>query len=155
MSATSDDKEEPIELQTTYVLEEGRMVVPGVQTLFGFQLIVVFNAGFALYLSRAERITHLAALVLVAIAMTLLMAPAAYHRQVLPRTLTARFVDISTKLLAVSFAPLAAGIVLDTYLIARVILDSSAQAVLVATFLGWVLAVAWFVWPQLAKARRE
>lgn len=45
------------------VLEESRMVLPGVQTLFGFQLIAVFNAGF-LTLSTLDKDVHLLALLL-------------------------------------------------------------------------------------------
>ena len=48
----------------THVLEECRTVVPGMQALFGFQLIAVFSATFK-ELSSAERTLHLAAIVLV------------------------------------------------------------------------------------------
>ena len=32
---------------TSHLLEECRMVLPGIQALFGFQLIAVFNSRFA------------------------------------------------------------------------------------------------------------
>lgn len=37
------------------ILEEARMILPGVQTLFGFQLIVVFNQRFEDLLSSREQ----------------------------------------------------------------------------------------------------
>ena len=39
----------------THLLEECRMVLPGIQALFGFQLIAVFNAAFweKLHMSNA------------------------------------------------------------------------------------------------------
>jgi hypothetical protein len=36
-------------------LDEARMVQPGIQALFGFQLIAVFNDGFQRHLSEAEQ----------------------------------------------------------------------------------------------------
>ena len=39
----------------THLLEECRMVLPGVQALFGFQLIVVFNRSFFLKLTFVEQ----------------------------------------------------------------------------------------------------
>ena len=41
-----------------YLLDECRMVLPGIQTLFGFQLIVVFNSGFDQKLSVTESVWH-------------------------------------------------------------------------------------------------
>jgi hypothetical protein len=39
----------------TYLLDECRMVLPGIQALFGFQLIAVFNQRFEQDLSAFER----------------------------------------------------------------------------------------------------
>src|SRR5678815_3624575 len=90
----------------THLLEECRTVVPGMQALFGFQLIAVFNSGFRDLLSPGERMLHLAALVLVAIAIALVMAPAALHRQTEPMAVSRRFITISSRLLMASMAPL-------------------------------------------------
>src|SRR5205823_10297737 len=59
--------------------EEARMVLPGIQALFGFQLIAAFNTRFT-ELELADRAVHLSALILVALAIALIMTPAAYHR---------------------------------------------------------------------------
>jgi len=41
---SSGEKEElPLRLAAEYLIEECRMVLPGIQALFGFQLIAVFN----------------------------------------------------------------------------------------------------------------
>ena len=70
-----------------YLLEEARMVLPGLQALFGFQLIAVFSTRFADDLTPAEQRLHLLAILLVVVAIALIMTPAAYHRQAvsLPR----------------------------------------------------------------------
>src|SRR6185503_20903448 len=139
----------------THVLEECRTVVPGMQALFGFQLIAVFSTGFKVELSNAERMTHLAALLLVAIAIALVMAPAALHRQSEPMSVSRRFIATSSHLLMASMVPLALGICLDVYLIARVILGSSHGAGVVAVLLLAVFFVFWRVIPQAARRRRS
>jgi predicted permease len=137
----------------THVLEECRTVVPGMQALFGFQLIVVFTEAFRQELSSAERILHLAAIMLVAIAIVLVMAPAALHRQTEPESVSRRFITISSRLLMASMAPLAAGICLDVYVVARVIVGSRGIAgVLAASLLG-VFIVFWLLLPRAVRRR--
>ena len=57
MTRGTDRAEQPLSLteSATHLLNEGRMVLPGIQALFGFQLIAVFNQGFAQKLSAAEQ----------------------------------------------------------------------------------------------------
>jgi len=80
------------------ILEECRMVLPGIQALFGFQLIAVFSDGFA-RLTLAEQRIHLLAIVLVVIAAAFVMTPAAYHRQTGAREVPSEFITLSTRLL--------------------------------------------------------
>ena len=87
-AAAEAEQSLPDALQQT--LDEARMVLPGLQALFGFQLIAVFSDGFERRLDATEQSLHLAAIVLVTIAIAIVMTPAAYHRQVEPRSATAR-----------------------------------------------------------------
>jgi Family of unknown function (DUF6328) len=61
------------------MLTEARVVLPGAQALFGFQLAIVLTQSFE-ELPTASMIMHATSLFLVAFAVVLLMAPAAYHR---------------------------------------------------------------------------
>jgi hypothetical protein len=54
------------------VVEEARMLLPGLQALFGFQTIAVFNQRFD-ELALLERNSHLVALTLVIISVALLL----------------------------------------------------------------------------------
>jgi len=155
LRANSSSEREDLSLNdaTTHVLEECRTVVPGMQALFGFQLIAVFSAAFKEDLLQAERTLHLAALLLVAIAIALVMAPAALHRQSEPMSVSRGFIATSSRLLMASMVPLAVGICLDVYLIARVILGTSGPAVIVAVLLLGVFFVFWRVIPQRARRR--
>jgi hypothetical protein len=68
-----------LEEEIRTVIEEARMVLPGIQAFFGFQLIAVFNNRFQ-ELTNTEQVLHLIALLLLAISIALIMTPAAYHR---------------------------------------------------------------------------
>jgi hypothetical protein len=150
--SSSERQDLSLNESATHVLEECRTVVPGMQALFGFQLIAVFSTSFKEDLSPAERMLHLAALLLVAIAIALVMAPAALHRQSEPMSVSRGFIATSSRLLMASMVPLAAGICLDVYVIARVILGANVRAAIIALLLLGVFVVFWRVIPQ--KARR-
>jgi len=125
-----------------FLLQECRMVLPGMQTLFGFQLIAVFNPGFALKLTPFEQRVHLLAIALVAVAVGLIMTPAAFHRQSRPREVTETLLTLASRFVLWSMWALALSMSLDFYLIARIILESAIVP---------VLAVALFLVPFLAK----
>jgi hypothetical protein len=137
----------------THLLEECRMVLPGVQALFGFQLIAVFSARFAHELSGGEQRLHLAALALVAIAGALIMTPAALHRQSGPREASERFLRVAGRLLLCSMPALMLSIGLDFYLIARVVLGDAGQAAAAACGLVILFATCWFIFPRLYRRR--
>jgi uncharacterized protein DUF6328 len=139
----------------THVLEECRTVVPGMQALFGFQLISVFSAAFTEQLSSAERMLHLAAIVLLTIAIVLVMAPAALHRQTEPEAVSRRFITLSSRLLMASMAPLALGICLDVYVVARVIAGSRGVARIVAASLLGVFIAFWWLLPRVVRQRPQ
>jgi hypothetical protein len=138
---------------TTHLLEECRMVLPGVQALFGFQLIAVFNAGFSEKLSHGEQSVHLLALALVAIAGALIMSPAAYHRQTSPRGASTHFIRLGGRLLLTAMVPLLIGIGLDFYLIARIVLGSSGFAAAEAVGLVLFFVLCWFGLPRWGRKR--
>ena len=137
----------------SHVLEECRTVVPGMQALFGFQLIAVFSSAFGEQLSSMERMLHLIAIVLVTIAIALVMTPAALHNQTEPLAVSSRFIRISSRLLMASMAPLALGLCLDIYLVARVIVGTRGVAATVAASLLGVFIVLWLVLPRLSRSR--
>jgi hypothetical protein len=69
------------------------MVLPGIQALFGFQLIAVFNTRFD-ELAPSLQMIHLIALVAGAVSMSLVMTPAAYHRIAERGRLSSRFAEL-------------------------------------------------------------
>ena len=135
---------EPLEKSVDHLLEECRTVLPGVQALFGFQLVAVFNQAFFDRLGAGEQELHLVALFLTAVAVAMLMAPAAYHRQAEPRTVSEHFLDYAGVLLTGAMVPLMFGLSIDLYIIAKLVLGSPGWGLLVAAMLFAVCAGLWF-----------
>ena len=141
---------ESLEEEATHTTDEARMLLPGVQAILGFQLVAVTNNRFEL-LSTNEQHLFLGAFVLLAVAMGLIMAPAAYHRMAERGRVTRRFVELSSTLLAMALLPLIAALSSDTYLVARVILKDRTMAGVVAAIVGIVLIGLWYAMPAISR----
>jgi hypothetical protein len=149
------DAEESLEDALGQTLDEARMVLPGVQALFGFQLIAVFSEGFERRLSQVEQDLHLLAIVLVTIAIALMMTPAAYHRQVDRRRATAEFLAMASRLVSGAMLPLAAGLSLDIQLVAHAVTGELVFSTVLGGVVFAMFAILWFVFPQWRAARRH
>ena len=149
------DQEEQLPLSTSaeFLLDECRMVLPGIQALFGFQLIAVFNSGFSQTLDPFEQKLHLFALFLTTIAIAFVMTPAAFHRQTGPTKVTEKFICLATRLLLWGMCPLLIGLCIDFYLIARIITDQFVAALLTAA-IGGLFVGLWFVLPHMNNRKR-
>lgn len=105
---SSTQRSESLEDETRTTIEEARMVLPGIQALFGFQLVAVFNGRFQ-DLTGMEQVLHLVALLMVAVAVALIMTPAAYHRMAERGTASRRFVDLASRFIECAMFPLMFG----------------------------------------------
>jgi len=139
---------ESLEEAVTHTTDEGRMVLPGVQAILGFQLIAVFNQKFE-QLSHGLQLMHLAAFVLLALAMGLLMTPAAYHRTMERDFVTRRFLVVASALLTGAMFPLLLGLSLDAYVIAHIVTRDSDAALGVSGGIFLLLGGLWYVFPRV------
>jgi hypothetical protein len=139
---------ETLEEEATHATDEARMVLPGIQAILGFQLIAVFNQRFE-DLSSIQQYVHLGAFLMVALAMGLLMAPAAYHRQAERGQLSRRFVNIASTLLCAAMVPLILGVALDAYLISFLISYDDKLSTSVGVIVCAALSGLWFLLPYL------
>lgn len=128
------------------------MVLPGIQALFGFQLIAVFNTGFKANLSPTEQLIHLIALLCITTAAALVMAPAAYHREA-KHQISQHFVDLSSRFVAWGMYPLAVGISLDIFLVTRVVLNSTLWCWIITLAVATAFTWIWFIFPKLRAHR--
>jgi hypothetical protein len=143
----------PLHRTVLFILEECRMVLPGIQTLFGFQLIAVFNTGFAQKLTEGEQRLHLLSIGLIVVAIALIMSPAAFHRQAGADEVTETLVRIATRLLLWSMLPLELGISIDFYLVARIVMKSRLVGFLAVAIFGLFFTL-WFLLPRVRALQK-
>lgn len=151
--ANQNDQKEPLQREVAHILEESRMVLPGIQALFGFQLIAVFSPYFSQALSAGARRLHLVALLLIAIAIALIMAPAAYHRQVERDRISRRFADYASTMLTVAMLPLMLALAIEVALVSYVVAQSVWLSAGLGVALGLLYTVLWFVYPRVRRWR--
>src|SRR5436190_2983898 len=152
--ASEEAQDQPAEKMAREAIEEARMVLPGIQALFGFQLMAVFNQRFN-ELERGEQVLHFISVLLIALSIGLIMTPAAYHRQVEPGSVSAFFVRLASRLVAIAMLPLAVGLCLEVYLVGSVILGNRTASFFVAGSLLLVLASLWHGFPWWMAAQKK
>lgn len=138
----------------TLVLDESRMVLPGLQALFGFQLIAVFNDTFSEKLSVLEQRLHLLAIALVVITTMIIMTQAVFHRQTGVKHVANEFIHIATRLMLISMVPLATSVCLEFYLVSRVILNDVLVSVLFSLGLFFLFLFLWIGLPRSEALQR-
>jgi hypothetical protein len=89
----------------------------------------------------------------VAIAVGLIMAPAAYHRLTESTLVTRRWIDLASKQIARAMVALMLAISLDVYLVATMIAGSTSIAVGVGVLTGAFLTSMWFLLPLSRRQR--
>jgi len=151
---SSTSKPESLDQEADHVIEEARMILPGIQALFGFQLIAVFSPRFATALAPSEQWLHLAAISSVVVAIALIMTPAAYHRQAEPGSISRYFLELASRLLTWALLPLLLGIALDLFLISQVITKNVAVSLAVALTAFGIFLGLWYIFPQMKIKRR-
>jgi hypothetical protein len=134
-----------------HVLTEARVVLPGAQTLLGFQLIVFLMESFE-KLPESSRYVHLASLFLVALSIVLLMTPAAYHRIVERGEETERFHTFASLVLLAAMIPLALGLSGDFFVVIRKVTESTTLAIILSSI---VLALFYGLWFGYTAYRRN
>jgi hypothetical protein len=149
-----DVKKESLGSEVDHAIEESRMVLPGIQALFGFQLIAVFSQRFEQLPVAAQRI-HLSALILVVVAIALIMAPAAYHRQVERGTVSRHFADYASRMITIAMVPLMIAISMDVAVATLLVLADLAWSAFIGGVLLCVFLTLWFVVPYATKRTRR
>lgn len=141
----------PLHQKIDQMLTEARVILPGAQAVLGFQLAIVLTRAFE-QLPPGLCFVHAASLGLVALAVILLMAPAAYHRIVYAGEDSPDMHRTGSILVTAATAPLACGITGDVYLVITKIAGSEiglASAVLALLLLFGL----WYGLPLVARWR--
>lgn len=144
---------EKIDAEMRNIIEEARVILPGVQALFGFQTIAVFNDRFE-DLATFAKVCHVMGLVMVIISVAMVMTPAIYYRTCQGRA-TDAMVKFASRMIRGALAPLAVGLALDMFTViylattgmsARLTVSVTAAVATLALLLG-----LWYLAPRRAK----
>jgi hypothetical protein len=136
------------------MLTEARVILPGAQALLGFQFVAVLTSGFE-QLADIAKLLHLASLALVALAVILLMSPAAYHRLAADGEDRPDVQRFGSAVVLASLGPLALGISGEVTVVVQKI-AASGEAGLAAGLLSLaVFGTLWFGYPLMARAERH
>ena len=143
----------PLHVKIEQMLTEARVILPGAQALLGFQLSIVLTQSFET-LSGSSRIVHALSLGLVALAVMLLVAPAAYHRIVYAGEDSDDMHRVGSMLVTAATVPLALGMAGDIYVVIGKIIGPTTG--LTAAALGLVILTGlWYGYPLAVALTRR
>lgn len=144
--AMPEEPDTPIDVRVEHMLTESRVLLPGAQALFGFQLTVLLTPAFD-KLAESSKLAHVFALCSIALTIILLMTPAAVHRISFGGQNTERFHRMGSAFVIAAALPLALGISADMYVAVAKALGSAPIGAAAACVLAALLAVLWFAQP--------
>jgi hypothetical protein len=144
-----EDNKARVDRELLELLNELRVVLPGVQVLFAFLLIVPFNQGFD-RVTDVQRAVYFGAFLCTALATALFIAPSAYHRLRFRQQDKERMLFTANKLTIAGTVLLLLAIIGVVYLITDLLYHVVTASLLSAALAGWF---AWF-WYGLPLTRR-
>ena len=141
----ADEEEERVSRQLTELLGEVRNMLLGVQILFAGLLIVPFSTGFE-HAVEIQRLAYALAVVAVALASVLMVAPSIYHRLRWHRVEAERMLRTANRMATIGTVFLALALMTVVFLVLTAAYDVLPAAVIVAPLVVLIIWI-WFVIP--------
>jgi hypothetical protein len=145
-------KSTPLKTKIEQMLTEARVIIPGGQALLGFQLIATLTKAFN-ELPALFKYVHCAGLCAVALAVVLLMTPAAVHRLAFDGEDNSDFFRIGSRLVISASIPLAIGISSDVAVVFFKTTESTGVALGAGAAALMALLGFWLAYPLLHRVR--
>lgn len=147
----SENEQERRNRQLDQLLQETRVVMPGVQVLFAFLLAVVFQQNFA-KATRFEHDVYLATILCSAGAALCFIAPAAWHRILFEQSDKRHIITVANRFVISGVVFLALAMTLALLLVCDFVFGGTT-AIVVPVIVGPVFTWFWFVAPLLRRRR--
>jgi len=148
---TGEDRQERTARELIELLNELRVILPGVQFLFAFLLTVPFSQRFS-ELDGLETGIFFVTLLCTAIATALLMAPSAQHRVLWREGVRERRLELGNTLTIAGLIFLVPAMVGAVFVVSNFIFGLGA-AVIATLLLGFFFALLWFALPLRYRGR--
>jgi hypothetical protein len=144
----------PLHIRIDQLLTEARVILPGTQALLGFQLAIVLTDAFS-NLPEVSKLVHAVSLCLAALAVILLMTPAAYHRIVYAGEDSPEFHRVASIIVTCATIPFAFGLAGDVYVVVVRMTGSAALAAWSGLGSFILCGTLWYVYPIIQRTRRN
>jgi predicted membrane channel-forming protein YqfA (hemolysin III family) len=141
VSQNEDDKNR-LDRELIELLNELRVVLPGVQVLFAFLLTVPFTNQFS-RITNGQRQVFFATFLLTTASTVLLIAPSAYHRLRWRQHDKEQMLETANRLSIGGLVFLTLALVCAAFLVTDLMFHATATAVVTATVAGFFV---WFWW---------
>ncbi len=148
---TGEDRQERTARELIELLNELRVILPGVQFLFAFLLTVPFSQRFST-LDGLETGVFFVTLLCTAIATALLMAPSAQHRVLWREGVRERRLELGNSLTIAGLIFLVPAMVGAVFVVSDFIFGLGA-AVVVTLLLAFFFVLLWFALPLRYRGR--
>ena len=143
--------DERLDRELIELLNELRVVLPGVQVLFAFLLGVPFTQRFA-QTTELQRDVYFLTFLCTAVSTALLIAPSAYHRLNWRQEDKEHLLVVSNRMAIAGTVFLAIAIAGSVFVVTDLIFAATAAAVAAAATAA-VFGVLWYALPLLRRAR--
>lgn len=145
-----ETEEQRLNRELIELLNELRVVLPGVQVLFAFLLTIPFSRGFP-RLDRLDRDVYFVALLAAVASSVLLIAPSAYHRVLFRHHDKEYVIEHATRMALLGTFALAISIACAVFVIGDFVFAGGFAAV-VAAAVAALSVTLWFVLPFRRRA---
>jgi Family of unknown function (DUF6328) len=149
-----EDKQQSLEARIVQALTELRVILPGAQALFGFQVSAVLTESFRT-LSGPSITIHLMSMGLVVIAIVLLIAPATYHRIAAGGNAEEAVLRYTVALMLPAEGLIALALVGEVFVTVRMIAGSSVLAITLGLIAAGGFAGLLYGLPLAARRNRQ
>jgi Kef-type K+ transport system membrane component KefB len=151
--ADGESHKERVDRELMELLQELRVVLPGVQVLLAFLLTAPFQQRFA-QLPGSLRNAFFASIACATLATVLLIAPSAHHRLRFRAGEKERLLHIGNQMAIVGMAFLAAAVVLALYVVTNVLFTTDLALITAGAALV-VFAGIWYALPMVGRSSSE
>ena len=148
-----ESRHERVDRELIELLNEMRVVLPGVQVLFAFLFAAPFANGWR-HVTDLQADVYMAAIIAAALSNAFLIAPTTYHRLTFRMGFKDRLIRLGNVSLLAGTLMLAVSMTLALFVVTSVVVDDT-WALIVSICAGTVLLGLWYVYPLSLRERDE
>jgi hypothetical protein len=150
---TREGRKEKLDRELIELLHEMRVMLPGIEVIFGFLLTVPFTERFT-ELTSLQRTAFFVSFLSTALATAFLVAPSSYHRLRWRQYDKERLLQVANKFAIIGLAFFAISLAAIAFIVTDVVIRTSI-AVWVAAGIAVIVVVLWFGLPLFRRAEEE